>query len=132
MMSQIDDPVDTIVITDKWDKDSAGAVTDSWIESFNGDFDYDNGAGYDHTRMFKAGNRHQGFTNCLMFDGHAKALNASTIQQSKDLSGCSLIYKYPVPPNGSALPPVMTTTVTSAAAGEPNICSPSVSPNFVY
>jgi prepilin-type N-terminal cleavage/methylation domain-containing protein/prepilin-type processing-associated H-X9-DG protein len=123
-LAQLDDPVETMVLTDKWDTDSAGAVTDTWIESFNGDFDFDN-ASSDRTRMFKAGNRHQGFANCLMFDGHAKALSPGDIQQSKDLTGCNLIYKYPVPG-------AMTYNQASAAAGEPNICDPANIPHFVY
>ena len=127
-LAQIDDPVETVVVIDKWDKDSAsgaGLVTDSWIEPFNGDFDNDNGSGFDHTRMFKAGNRHQGFANCVFFDGHAKAENAHTIQNSTDLTGCSLIYKYPV--SGA-----MTYNAPSTAAGEPNICDPANSPSFTY
>jgi len=115
-LAQIDDPVETLVIVDKWDKNSGGAVGDNWIESFNGDFDPDNGAGYDHAKMYKAGNRHQGFVNCVFFDGHAKALTASAIQGSKDLTGCNLINRYPVAN-------VMTTSVTSSAPNEPNICS---------
>ncbi len=115
-LAQIDNPVQTIVIVDKWDKDSDGAVGDSWIESFNGDFDADNGVGADHSRMYKAGNRHQGLVNCVLFDGHAKAYRAEQIQASKDLTGCSLIYNFPVP--GS-----MAIDVLSAAPNEPNICS---------
>lgn len=113
-LAQVFDPVETIVLCDKWDRNSAGAVGDSWIEPFNGDFDPDNGAGGDQKRMFKAGNRHQGRVNCVMFDGHAKALTPADIQQSKDLSGCNLIYAYP-----SA---GMTVTIPSSAPGEANIC----------
>ena len=109
-LSQIDDPVETMVVADKWEKNSVGAVTDSWIEAWNGDFDPDNGPGADHSRMFKAGNRHQGLINCVMFDGHAKVLTAGAIQESKDLTGCNLIYKYPVA--GS-----MTYNQNSTAAG---------------
>ena len=127
-LSEIDDPVETVVVTDKWDKASIGAVTDSWIEAFNGDFDYDNGNISDHTRMFKAGNRHQGRTNCILFDGHAKSFDPGTIQHSVELTGCSLIYKYPVPG-------AMTYNQASAQSSnpnEPNICDPAVSPSFVY
>lgn len=112
-LAQVSDPVETIVLCDKWDKNSGGAVGDSWIEPFNGDFDPD--AGGDTRRMFKAGNRHQGRVNCVMFDGHAKALSPSDIQGSKDLSGCNLISLYP-----SA---GMTVTGASSAPGEPNICA---------
>ena len=119
-LAQINDPVETTVLVDKWDKDAAGAaVTDTWIEAFNGDFDPD-AASSDKTRMFKAGNRHQGRINCVFFDGHAKAYLPGTFQNSKDLTGCQLIHDYPVPG-------VMTVTNDSAAgetgpAAEPNIC----------
>jgi prepilin-type N-terminal cleavage/methylation domain-containing protein len=125
ILGKIDDPSDTIVITEKWDKNSQGPVGDSWIESFNGDFDYDNGYGPGSTRLFKAGNRHQWFVNCVMFDGHAKAFSPATIQASKDLTGCELIYKDPVPG-------FMTVTQPSAAPGEPNICDPANPPHFTY
>ena len=126
-LAQIDDPVETIVVMDKWDTDSAGAVGDSWIESFNGDFDFDNG-GVDHSRLFKAGNRHQGRVNSLMFDGHAKALDAGTIQESKDFTGCGLIYKYPVPGAMTYNQP----SAQSANPNEPNICDPANPPYFKY
>jgi prepilin-type processing-associated H-X9-DG protein len=115
-LSQITVPTQTMVVVDKWEKNSGGAVTDSWIEAFNGDFDYDNGPNIDHTRMFKAGNRHAGRANCVFFDGHAQALDAATIQASKEYTGASLIYRYPVPG-------VMTVDQASTAPGEPNICS---------
>jgi prepilin-type N-terminal cleavage/methylation domain-containing protein len=96
-LAQIADPTNTIVIMDKWNVNSAGVVSDSWLEPFNGDFDFDNGADVDHTHMFKAGNRHIGLVNCVMMDGHAKSYLPGPIQTSKDLTGCSLIYGYPVP-----------------------------------
>ncbi len=125
-LAQIDDPVETLVVMEKWDKDTTGnLVTDSWIEPFNGDFDPDS---VDPTRMYKAGNRHTGRVNCVFFDGHAKSYAPATIQNSKDLTGCELIYKYPVPgPSG------MTYNGTSTAAGEPNICDPVNGPShFTY
>ncbi len=120
-LAQIDDPVETIVIIDKWDKDSVATVGDTWIEAHNGDFDPDYGG--DHTHMWHAGNRHQGRVNCVMFDGHAKAYNAATLQNSKDLTGCTLLYQHPIPG-------VMDTTVASSQSSgpsEPNICG-----NFTY
>ena len=124
-LAQVDNPTETIVFMDKWNKNNAGvAVTDSWIEPQNGDFDPDYGVG-DHTRMFKAGNRHQGRVSSVMFDGHAKALMPSTIQSSKDYSGCSLIYQYPIPG-------FETCTGASSAASEPNICDPASFPHFQY
>ena len=57
-----------------------------------------------------------------MFDGHAKAYTPATLQNSKDLTGCELVYQYPTTgPNG------MMVSSTSSAAGEPNICG-----NFTY
>lgn len=125
-LGQISDPAETIVIMDKWDQNSAGVVGDSWIEAFNGDFDFDTGPGVDSARMFKAGNRHHGFANCVFFDGHAKEEAAADIQSSKDLTGCNLIASYPVPG-------VMTTTIVSSAGpNEPNICDPAYPPHFLY
>ncbi len=121
-LSQIDDPVETMVITEKWSSDYTGARTDSWIEPFNGDFTADS---HDATRMFTAGNRHTGLAVCSFFDGHAKAMNAATIQNSKDLTGCELIYKYP--------DAEMSVAGTSSAAGQPNICDPINGPShFTY
>ena len=129
-LAQIDDPVETAVIVEKWDKDSVGAVGDTWIEAFNGDFDPDYGG--DRTHMWHSGNRHNSRMNAIFYDGHAKAYNAATFQNSKDLTGCELIYKNP-------LPGVMDTTVASsqsAGPNEPNICAPGNSqpgmPSFTY
>jgi len=124
-LAQVDNPVETIVIMDKWDENNAGvAVTDSWIEPQNGDFDPDAAPG-DHSRMFKAGNRHQGRVNCVMFDGHAKALTSGTIQSSKEYTGCSLIYQYPIAG-------FETYNGPSSAPGEPNICDPASGSHFQY
>lgn len=87
-LAQLDDPAETMALTEKWP-----AVTDSWIEPFNGDFTPDLvNAGQSHT----AANRHQGGMNCTFFDGHAKWYRPDTIAASKDLSGCNLIHKYPL------------------------------------
>ena len=124
-LAQVDNPAETIVIMDKWEKNNSGAaVTDSWIEPQNGDFDPDYAPG-DHSRMFKAGNRHQGRVNCIMFDGHAKALTPGTIQASKEYTGCSLIYQYPIAG-------FETYNGGSSASGEPNICDPASFPHFQY
>ena len=129
-LAQIDDPVETAVIVEKWDKDSVSAVGDTWIEAFNGDFDPDYGG--DTTHMWHSGNRHQGRMNAIFYDGHAKAYTATTFQNSKDLTGCELIYKNPIPG-------VMDTTVTSSQSSgpnEPNICAPGNTqpgmPSFTY
>ena len=84
--SQIEFPVDTMVITEKWGHNLAGTpITDSWIEPFNGDFNVDP---VTH-RMALAGNRHQGGLNGSFFDGHAKWLQPSAIDSSKTLTGCT-------------------------------------------
>ena len=129
-LAQIDDPVETAVIVEKWDRDSAGTIGDTWIEAFNGDFDPDYGGNTTH--MWHSGNRHQGRMNAIFYDGHARAYNATTFQNSKDLTGCELIYKNPIPG-------VMDTTVQSsqsAGPNEPNICAAGNTqpgmPSFTY
>jgi len=125
-IAQVPDPTSAIVIMDKWNTDSAGAVTDSWIEPFNGDFDFDYGPGGNDTHMFKAGNRHIGLVNCVMMDGHAKSYLPGVIQTSKDLTGCGLVYAYPVAG-------AMTVTGTSTGGPlEPNICDPANWPHLSY
>ena len=133
-LSRIGDVASTIAVTEKWDHDASGtAVGDAWIEPFNGAYDDDAHSGTG-VRMFHAGNRHQNLVNCVMLDGHAKALPAGTIQGSKDLTGCALIYRYPAPANCRPLSGTCTMGVktVSAAAMEPNICDPIFSPAFHY
>jgi len=115
-LAAIENPVETMVITEKWGKDTTGAaITDSWIEPFNGDFNYTASTG----RMFKAGNRHQGGLNCVFFDGHAKALRPQTILQSRDLTGCNLVHRYPLVSDGMCDASVSGCTNTSPL----NICN---------
>jgi len=93
--SLVEFPTDTIVIMDKWDRTAGpnpAAITDSWIEPFNGDFDY-----YPTFRRMKiAGDRHMEGVNCSFFDGHAKLMMPGTIDASVTLTGCSLVTTYPV------------------------------------
>ena len=94
-LAQVEFPAEILVIVDRWDK-TAGpnpkAITDSWIEPFNGDFDY-----YPtYHRMALAGDRHQEGINGSFFDGHARWLKGQTIGAGKNLTGCSLINAYPV------------------------------------
>jgi prepilin-type N-terminal cleavage/methylation domain-containing protein/prepilin-type processing-associated H-X9-DG protein len=92
-LAQIPDPVETIVITEKWDKHADGKViTDSWVEPFNGDYAYDPIA----KRMDLVGDRHGEGVNCTFFDGHAKWYRPTTLINSKDLTGCQLVHDYPV------------------------------------
>lgn len=114
-LAAVDDPVETIVITEKWGKDWTGPRTDSWIEPYNGDLTVDS---HDPSRMFTASNRHAGLANCALLDGHAKAFHMGDIQDSKDLTGCNLIYHFPY---GGVNPP--TVTSPSTVLGQPNICA---------
>ena len=92
-LAQVDDPVEAMVITEKWDyanEDAEGG--DLWLEPFKGDFNFDpTHAGH----MMIASNRHRNGINCIFFDGHAKRETPTLLQNSKDLSGCTLIEKYP-------------------------------------
>jgi prepilin-type N-terminal cleavage/methylation domain-containing protein/prepilin-type processing-associated H-X9-DG protein len=94
-LAQIDFPAEVLIFVDKWDQ-TAGpnptAIGDSWIEPFNGDFDYYPTYG----RMALAGDRHEGGLNGSFFDGHAKWLKGQSIGISKNLTGCSLINAYPL------------------------------------
>ena len=93
-LAQIDDPVETIIVTEKWGKGNGNTgpqATDSWIEPFNGDFNTSPTA----QTMELAANRHTGLVNCTFFDGHVKAMRSSTIDNSVDLTGCTLVHKYP-------------------------------------
>jgi prepilin-type processing-associated H-X9-DG protein len=111
----LEKPADTMVITEKWGKDWTGLRTDSWIEPYNGDFTTDS---HDPTRTFMASNRHTGHMNCSFFDGHAKSTSGGAVQSSKDLTGCQLIYSFPL---GGVNPP--TVFSPSAQLDQPNICS---------
>jgi prepilin-type N-terminal cleavage/methylation domain-containing protein/prepilin-type processing-associated H-X9-DG protein len=120
-LGQIEDPVETMVITEKWGNDytcgnSSTCVNDSWIEPFNGDMTTD---ATDPTRLFKVGNRHNQRVNCVFFDGHAKSYDKNTIENSKDLTGCEMIYNNPYP---GANPPNVSTYI-STQAGQPNLCA---------
>lgn len=118
-LEQISTPSDTIVIMDKRDKDQTGkAITDSWIEPFNGDFYPDTA---NPSLMRVAGNRHQGRVSCVLFDGHVKAFLPDTIRQSIDLTGCRLVYEYPI-----------AGVMDISVGGVNNICNPVNSPHFTY
>jgi prepilin-type N-terminal cleavage/methylation domain-containing protein/prepilin-type processing-associated H-X9-DG protein len=92
---QVEFPAEAIVFVDKWEKTAGpapSAITDSWIEPFNGDFDY-----YPtYHRMNIAGDRHLEGINASFFDGHAKWLKGQALGASKTLTGCTLIHAYPV------------------------------------
>jgi len=117
-LAQIETPVETIVVTEKWGTDTAGnPITDSWIEPTAGDFNYDAAT----NRMALSANRHTGGLNASFFDGHAKWLKPQTIVGSKNLTGCQLVHQYPV---GDMCE---STLPGCASTGSENICN-----TFVY
>ena len=120
-LSQVELPVDTMVITEKWDQDYTGVRTDSWIEPFNGDLSIDS---HVPDRTFTAGNRHSGRLNANFLDGHAKSLSPGQVLSSKFITGCALVYQYPSPG--------MSVTATSTVATQPNVCNPSSPSHFTY
>jgi len=120
-LSQVENAVDTMVITEKWDKDYTGVRTDSWIEPFNGDLSIDSQV---PDRTFTAANRHSGRLNATFLDGHAKSLSPGQILSSKDITGCKLVYLYPSPGMGVTNPSTVPT--------QPNVCNPTSPSHFTY
>ena len=134
-ISQVDNPTQTIVITEKWDvadNNSTGtANNESWMEPFDGDecqagHDVNTSTpclspqtGYQFGSMVKMANWHQGGMNSVYFDGHAKWVKPITIWNSPDLTGCTLIERYPAP----VFPSAGTTQVCVNTA--PNSTNPS-------
>jgi prepilin-type N-terminal cleavage/methylation domain-containing protein/prepilin-type processing-associated H-X9-DG protein len=112
-LSSLDDPVDTMVVTEKW-----GSHTDSWIEPFNGDFTWD---ASNPGLTWTAANRHTGRMNCSFFDGHAKSKTGGDVQSSKEISGCQLVYSYPFQDYPGYPAPTVTSQTTQP--GQPNLCS---------
>jgi prepilin-type N-terminal cleavage/methylation domain-containing protein/prepilin-type processing-associated H-X9-DG protein len=121
-LAQLERPVDTIVITEKWPD-----RTDSWIEPFLGNMGPDP---VDPKKMYVTSNRHNGGINCAFFDGHAKLVFPNAITRSKDLSGCNLMYNYPFPDAPGFPAPTVYSPSNNAAA--PNICTPSAANGFTY
>ena len=94
--TSVDAVANTIVVTEKWGHKLDGTpITDSWIEPFNGDFQVDPTTG----RMGLAANRYQNGLVSAFLDGHAKKLTPGAINASPDLTGCTLVHKYPVLPS---------------------------------
>ncbi len=120
--SQVDYPVDTIVVTEKWSD-----RTDSWIEPFLGNMGPDP---VDKTKMYVTANRHTGQINAAFFDGHAKLMKPGQIQRGQELSGCNLMFRNPFPDfPGSPAPTVYSASNNPLA---PNICTPTAQNGFVY
>ena len=112
-LAQVDDPMQTIVITEKWGHVDNGfgptgskMNNETWMEPFDGDecmagSDNSSSGGCLDLRtgypvgMVKMANWHQGGLNCAFFDGHAKWLRPNLIWQSANLTGCTLIHSYP-------------------------------------
>ena len=112
-LAQIDTPTNTLVVTEKWGYVDNGVGftgtsvnNETWMEPFDGDECQagsdantagnclDPRAGYP-VGMVKMANRHANGLNSAFFDGHAKWLQPTTIWQSADLTGCTLIHNYP-------------------------------------
>jgi prepilin-type N-terminal cleavage/methylation domain-containing protein/prepilin-type processing-associated H-X9-DG protein len=112
-LAQVDYPVNTIIVTDKWGHVDNGigptgatVNNETWMEPFDGD---ECQAGSDATSsgacldprpgyplgMVKMANWHQSGMNNAFFDGHAKWMRPETIWQSADFTGCTLIHEYP-------------------------------------
>lgn len=120
--SQVEMPVDTIVVTEKWSE-----RTDSWIEPFLGNMGPDP---VDPKKMYVTANRHFQQINAAFFDGHAKLMKAGQIQRSQDLSGCNLMFRNPfLDFPGSPAPTVYSPSNNPAA---PNICTPTAANGFSY
>ena len=119
-LAQIEDPVETIVVSEKWDKKANGnAIGEPWIDLLDvADFNPDPA---DPTKypLGILGIRHQGMVNCAFIDGHAKATRPDDIAGSRDLSGCNLVHRYPAPPKicDSSVPGC--TTSSSAFCSKP-------------
>jgi prepilin-type N-terminal cleavage/methylation domain-containing protein/prepilin-type processing-associated H-X9-DG protein len=138
-LAQVTDPVETIVITDKWGHVDNGigptgtkVNNETWMEPFDGD---ECQAGSDANKtggcldpqpgyplgMVKMANWHQGGMNNAFYDGHAKWLRPETIWQSPDLTGCTLIHQFPSSQPGSE---VCDQTIPGCAAPiNRNICN---------
>jgi prepilin-type N-terminal cleavage/methylation domain-containing protein/prepilin-type processing-associated H-X9-DG protein len=89
MLSQVPDPDNTIVVTEKWSPPG-----DTWVDQMDGDM---LPMQADPIEMNTPANRHFSGMNCAFFDGHAKWTTPTAIWASADLSGCWLIHHYPAP-----------------------------------
>ena len=114
-LAQVDNPAQTIVITEKWGYVDNGVGStgttknnETWMEPFDGDecMAGSDAAGNSANNclapeigyavgMVKMASWHGGGMNNAFFDGHAKWLRPSAIWQSADLTGCTLIHQYP-------------------------------------
>lgn len=114
-LSEVDDPTDTIVVTEKW-----SAPSDTWVDQMDGDMLPKNGS---PTEMNTPANRHQGGMNCAFFDGHAKWTTPSAIWKSADMNGCWLIHHHPAPAANLAAagnnPGLCDDTMAECPAGTP-------------
>ncbi len=119
-LTQVENPTETIVVTEKWGKDTAGnPIADSWIEPFNGDFNYDPIL----DRMALAANRHSAGINGTFYDGHVKWYKPQTITASKALTGCNLVHAFPLISDGMC---------DISNAGCPNISDDNICNHFTY
>ena len=138
-IAQVEFPVETIVITEKWNHVDNGVGptgtkvnNETWMEPFDGDecqagSDANSSGGCLDPQpgypvgMVKMANWHQGGMNSAFYDGHAKWLQPTTIWQSANLTGCALIHQYPSTQPGSE---VCDQTIAGCAAPvNRNLCN---------
>jgi hypothetical protein len=131
LVSQVSDPVETIVVTEKWGHVDNGVGStgtkvnnETWMEPFDGDecmlgsdanssgACLDPQPGYP-VGMVKMANWHHGGMNNAFFDGHVKWLTPTAIWKSAELTGCALIHQYPSTQGGSE---VCDQTISGCAA----------------
>jgi len=124
--SQVGNPAQTIVITEKWNKLVNGNTnSETWMDAYDGDMGPDPNGPTVHP-TYKMANWHQGGMNSSFFDGHAKWMQPSTIVRSADLTGCNLFHQYPTTRlcDTSVTSVVCTSTSPSTATdGTANLCN---------
>jgi len=89
-LAEVDDPVETIVVTEKTDLIGIppAANTSSWIGAFNGEMS-------NNPATNGVAARHNGGLNSSFLDGHAKWYTLNAILASRELTGCELMHEYP-------------------------------------
>ncbi|MGC4043576.1 MAG: prepilin-type N-terminal cleavage/methylation domain-containing protein [Armatimonas sp.] len=117
-LAQISNPVETIIVTEKWDKWPDGkAIGEPWMDLLDGKDFNPNPLDPIKYPLGIMGIRHNGMVNCAYMDGHSKATKPGDIANSRDLSGCSLIHRYPAPPK------ICDASIAGCAAPADAICS---------
>jgi prepilin-type N-terminal cleavage/methylation domain-containing protein/prepilin-type processing-associated H-X9-DG protein len=117
-LAEIRDPVQTIVVTEKWDVwPDCKAVTEPWMDLLDAKDFNPHPANPVKYPLGVMGVRHQGLVNCAYADGHAKATKPADIAASRELSGCALIHRYP------ALPKICDSSIAGCTAAADAFCN---------